>query len=188
MEKGYRSRREPGDEDEAFTPMSDKRTIYLVNVFVVHTVRFLNRFSALCEQKLAEVHRRILRLDATLTLLEAKLKSVDGLEEVGQTSSFHASPELSSSENPANETGESSSEGVQLSLKTCETSEEQNNSTVSAPIPEQPVEMLRDDPKLSRFFRMLRVGVPEQAVKMQMSIEGLDPYLLNLSDASQPPS
>ncbi|KAH9329054.1 hypothetical protein KI387_001162, partial [Taxus chinensis] len=156
-----------------------------VNIFTVHTMRFLNRFSALCEQKLAEVHRRILRLDATLTLLEAKLKSVDGLEEVAAPSSFHASPELPSSENPANETVESSSECVQPSQKPCETSEEQNNSMISAPISEQPVQTLRDDPKLSRFFRMLRVGVLEQAVKMQMSIEGLDPDLLNLSNASE---
>ncbi|XP_077250132.1 uncharacterized protein LOC143889712 isoform X2 [Tasmannia lanceolata] len=59
----------------------DQRTLYLVNIFIVNTTRFLNRFSALCEEKLADVHRRILRLDATLTLLEVKLRSLDGVGE-----------------------------------------------------------------------------------------------------------
>lgn len=31
-----------------------------VNTYIVHTVQLLNNFSALCEQKLAEVHRYVL--------------------------------------------------------------------------------------------------------------------------------
>uniref|UniRef100_A0A0D6R2F2 WASH complex subunit 3 n=1 Tax=Araucaria cunninghamii TaxID=56994 RepID=A0A0D6R2F2_ARACU len=188
MNKGYRPTMEAEEEDETSIPMSDKRTIYLVNVFMVHTARFLNRFSALCEQKLAQVHGRILRLDATLTLLEAKLKSVDGLEEVGVPSSLHVSPEFPSSANPVIDTGDLSSEDIQHPLETSEPLEEQNNPVTSTPTPEQHLQMLRDDPKLSRFVRMLQVGVPEQAVKRQMSIEGLDPDLLKLSSTLQSPN
>uniref|UniRef100_A0A0D6R5M6 WASH complex subunit 3 n=1 Tax=Araucaria cunninghamii TaxID=56994 RepID=A0A0D6R5M6_ARACU len=136
MNKGYRPTMEAEEEDETSIPMSDKRTIYLVNVFMVHTARFLNRFSALCEQKLAQVH----------------------------------------------------GEDIQHPLETSEPLEEQNNPVTSTPTPEQHLQMLRDDPKLSRFVRMLQVGVPEQAVKRQMSIEGLDPDLLKLSSTLQSPN
>ncbi|KAG0586297.1 hypothetical protein M758_2G089500 [Ceratodon purpureus] len=56
--------------------MADNRTVFLVNTFIAHTVLLLNNFSAVCEDKLADVHLRILRLEATTTLLESKLDSV----------------------------------------------------------------------------------------------------------------
>lgn len=188
MENRYNTTTGTDEEDESWIPMSEKRTIYLVTVFIVHTTRFLNRFSALCEQKLAEVHRRMLRLDATLTLLEAKLKSVDACEGVAGPSSLHAPPDFPSSDSvpqAANHSEDPSSEAIRTLPESCKTSEQEKNTIISPPNPEQNVQMKRDDPKISRFLRMLRVGVPEQAVKLQMSIEGLDPNLLNLPDAMQ---
>eukprot|EP01018_Ginkgo_biloba_P026161 Gb_09458 [translate_table: standard] len=52
-------------------------------------------FSKTSKQSIA---RRILRLDATLTLLEAKLKSVDGVEEASEPSSQHAQPVFASND------------------------------------------------------------------------------------------
>lgn len=190
MENRYNTTTGPDEEDESWIPMSEKRTIYLVTVFIVHTTRFLNRFSALCEQKLAEVHRRMLRLDETLTLLEAKLRSVDGCEGVVGPSSLHVPPDFPSSDSvpqAANCSGDPSSEAIRTPPESCKTSEQEKNKIISPPNPEQNLQMERDDPRFSRFLRMLRVGVPEQAVKLQMSIEGLDPNLLNLSDAMQSP-
>eukprot|EP00850_Spirogloea_muscicola_P020524 SM000219S06669 [mRNA] locus=s219:55462:57431:+ [translate_table: standard] len=46
---------------------------------------------------------------------------------------------------------------------------------------------VKDDPQYSRFFRMLHVGVPAQAVKMQMSLESLDPSKLDKADAPASP-
>lgn len=34
------------------------------------------------------------------------------------------------------------------------------------------------DPRYARFFRMVQVGVPPQAVKLKMKAEGLDPNIL----------
>lgn len=62
------------DEEAAALSVSDQRTLYLVNIFIGNTARFLNSFSSLCEDKLSQLHRRLLHLDATLTLLEAKLE------------------------------------------------------------------------------------------------------------------
>ncbi|TVU13546.1 hypothetical protein EJB05_40606, partial [Eragrostis curvula] len=69
-----------GDNDEESVraiAVSDQRTIYLVNMFIANTVEFLNSFAALCDDKLALLHRKIVKLDSSLALLEAKLHSID---------------------------------------------------------------------------------------------------------------
>ncbi|XP_072964193.1 uncharacterized protein [Typha angustifolia] len=77
-----------GEEAEALS-ISDQRTLYLVNIFIANTARFLNSFSALCEDKLAHLHRRIVRLDASLTLLEAKIRSVCLYQDIDKASGLN---------------------------------------------------------------------------------------------------
>ncbi|XP_010908175.1 uncharacterized protein [Elaeis guineensis] len=80
---------QPADEEEeAAFATSDQRTLYLVNIFIGNTARFLNNFADVCQDKLANVHRRILRLDASLTLLEAKLRSTCPKQEFEDDSGF----------------------------------------------------------------------------------------------------
>ncbi|XP_038976882.1 WASH complex subunit 3-like isoform X2 [Phoenix dactylifera] len=78
------------EEEEAALAISDQRTLYLVNIFISNNARFLNTFADLCQDKLADVHRRILRLDASLTLLEAKLRSTCPKKELEDDSGFKA--------------------------------------------------------------------------------------------------
>ncbi|EHA8587751.1 WASH complex subunit 3 [Cocos nucifera] len=81
---------QPADEEgEVALATSDQRTLYLVNIFIGNTARFLNNFADLCQDKLAHVHRRILRLDASLTLLEAKLRSTCPKQEFEDDSGFN---------------------------------------------------------------------------------------------------
>lgn len=168
----------------------DQRPLFLVNVYIIHTVRFLNKFSAVCEQKLAEVHRRILRIDATLTLLEAKLNSIDCLDKVRESSGHDVSPNLPiSTVDRVPEDGGGitlpSSEAVQISSPSIRANEQPIILEHSSPRAEEPsFTVMKDDPQFSRFFRMLRVGVPEKAVKLQMSLEGYDPSLLEKPEAS----
>lgn len=35
-----------------------------------------------------------------------------------------------------------------------------------------------NDPRFSKFFKMIQFGVPRQAVKLKMQTEGLDPNVL----------
>uniref|UniRef100_A0A0D9W3C4 Uncharacterized protein n=1 Tax=Leersia perrieri TaxID=77586 RepID=A0A0D9W3C4_9ORYZ len=77
-----------GDEEEESVraiAVSDQRTIYLVNMFIANTVEFLNSFSALCNNKLALLHRKIVKLDSSLALLEAKLHSIDDANALGHS-------------------------------------------------------------------------------------------------------
>ncbi|CAA6664198.1 unnamed protein product [Spirodela intermedia] len=63
------------DNHDELVAICDRRTLYLVNIFLGSSANFLNSFAAVCEDKLADVHRRILRVDSTLRILEAKLCS-----------------------------------------------------------------------------------------------------------------
>nr|KAF6454246.1 WASH complex subunit 3 [Molossus molossus] len=68
--------------------IQQKRTVAFLNQFVVHTVQFLNRFSTVCEEKLADLSLRIQQIETTLNILDAKLSSIPGLEDV----TFEVSP------------------------------------------------------------------------------------------------
>uniref|UniRef100_A0A8I3WNE4 WASH complex subunit 3 n=1 Tax=Callithrix jacchus TaxID=9483 RepID=A0A8I3WNE4_CALJA len=52
--------------------IQQKRTVAFLNQFVVHTVQFLNRFSTVCEEKLADLSLRIQQIETTLNILDAK--------------------------------------------------------------------------------------------------------------------
>ena len=42
---------------------------------------------------------------------------------------------------------------------------------------------VKDAPELQPFFKMLRMGVPLEAVKLKMSRENLNPNLLDIPDS-----
>ena len=46
---------------------------------------------------------------------------------------------------------------------------------------------LSDHPQIGNYFKMLRLGVPAQAVKLQMSREGFEPRFLDLPPDSPLP-
>ncbi|KAM4881961.1 WASH complex subunit 3 isoform 3-T3 [Thomomys bottae] len=68
--------------------IQQKRTVAFLNQFVVHTVQFLNRFSTVCEEKLSDLSLRIQQIETTLNILDAKLSSIPGLDDV----TFEVSP------------------------------------------------------------------------------------------------
>jgi len=51
--------------------------------------------------------------------------------------------------------------------------------------PEPPVVLLKDDPKLGKYFKMLSMHLPKPAVLMKMQADGIDPKILDM-DPDQP--
>src|SRR5690606_9285330 len=62
-------------EDKDFRPIPLRDTLTMVNQFVTTTVDFLNRFSGDCEFKLQQVETSLKKMEAAISLLEAKLNS-----------------------------------------------------------------------------------------------------------------
>ncbi|XP_063823075.1 WASH complex subunit 3 [Ostrinia nubilalis] len=125
--------------------LQQKRTLAFVNHFAITTVQFLNNFMKNCEQKLMHFERKLEKVEAAMVLLEARLSSIP---EVNSVKEVEKPPEDSSSDSKP------------------EPSPETQETEQSPP---------QTRPEYDRFIKMVQVGVPLQAVKLKVSMEGLDP-------------
>ncbi|XP_049940427.1 WASH complex subunit 3 [Schistocerca serialis cubense] len=140
----------PGVDYTQVTPIHQKRMYAFINHFITNTVSFLNKFSQSCELRLEKFDSRLQKLEASLCILETKLNSIAGLDEVPVTVSYSA-----------------------------DKPEELQPPVTTETITEQPDTQPQIDPALSKFVRMIQVGVPVQAVRMKMQAEGMDPSVLD---------
>lgn len=138
--------------------IQQKRTLAFVNHFVTTNVKFLNSFARTCENKLMLFEQKLEKVNATMVLLESKLSSIPEVN-APQTETAEKTEEIS--QNAAEEAKEPSNEG--------------NNE--SSNIQEDLSKIHR--PEYNRFLKMVQVGVPVQAVKLKVSLEGLDPNILD---------
>ncbi|XP_055793378.1 WASH complex subunit 3 [Salvelinus fontinalis] len=164
--------------------IQQRRVVAYLNQFIVHTVRFLNRFSTVCEEKLACISLRIQQIETTLSILEAKLSSIPGLEDVRVAGV---------GQRPATE------------VNCPAVVPSQPETPIALPVPLPPPEAspnipdpraadaagdnrmtVAKDPRYARYLKMVQVGVPVMAIKNKMVQEGLDPNLLDTPDAPVP--
>ncbi|XP_050752783.1 WASH complex subunit 3 isoform X2 [Gymnogyps californianus] len=155
--------------------IQQKRTVAFLNQFVVHTVQFLNRFSTVCEEKLSALSLRIQQIETTLNILDAKLSSIPGLEDVKfEVSSANmnrvtngpvaqATTDQQTAQNDIHEEGLQKTEVVTENVRT-----------------------VAKDPRYARYLKMVQVGVPVMAIRNKMISEGLNPDLLETPDAPVP--
>lgn len=166
--------------------IQQRRVVAYLNQFVVHTVRFLNRFSTVCEEKLANISLRIQQIETTLCILEAKLSSIPGLEDV--------TVEGLSQRQPAQANGPTTISQSQMdaapagSLPPPEPAQTAPDpaTTPKAEAAAENVMTVAKDPSYARYLKMVQVGVPVMAIKNKMVLEGLDPNLLETPDAPMP--
>ena len=138
-----------GVDYEQVEPLQRKRLLKFVNHFVLQMVNFLSNFSQTCDMKLMSISQKLNDLETSLVLLENKLESVP-------------------------------------SLKLESTMQEQETKSTAEPVVQAEEEMEAEVKKESQideslvapFKKMLQVGVPEQAVRQKMKIQGLDDALL----------
>ncbi|KAK7130080.1 hypothetical protein R3I94_009061 [Phoxinus phoxinus] len=157
--------------------IQQRRIVAFLNQFIVHTVRFLNRFSTVCEEKLASVSLRIQQIETTLSILEAKLASIPGLEEV--TVDGVRAPAVTNG--PAVEGSRAAGPPVEAPQQTKVAPQEPK-----AEVPAENIMTVAKDPRYARYLKMVQVGVPVMAIKNKMVLEGLDPSLLDAPDAPVP--
>ncbi|XP_059367900.1 WASH complex subunit 3 [Carassius carassius] len=158
--------------------IQQRKIVAFLNQFIVNTVRFLNRFSTVCEEKLATVSLRIQQIETTLSILEAKLASIPGLEDVT------VDGVRSSTETNGPAAAGSHATGPALGPPV-----EQAQVAPQEPKAEAPAENMMTvakDPRYARYLKMVQVGVPVMAIKNKMVMEGLDPGLLDTPDAPVP--
>ncbi|XP_037052751.1 WASH complex subunit 3 isoform X6 [Peromyscus leucopus] len=153
--------------------IQQKRTVAFLNQFVVHTVQFLNRFSTVCEEKLADLSLRIQQIETTLNILDAKLSSIPGLEDV----TVEVSP-LSVTAVPSGSHSESPPEQPQIYTNSLQQDSTQDSGPQESEVSSENIVTVAKDPRYARYLKMVQVGVPVMAIRNKMISEGLDPELL----------
>ncbi|XP_045447340.1 WASH complex subunit 3 [Melitaea cinxia] len=139
--------------------LQQKRTLAFVNHFVITTVQFLNNFAKKCEQKMMLFERKLEKINATMVLLETRLSSIPEVN----TETDAAKPQEPVTEQPT-EINEANSEQINAANEN---------------IPENSNTAEKIKPEYERFVKMVQVGVPIDAVKLKISLEGLDPNELD---------
>ncbi|KAG0726131.1 WASH complex subunit 3 [Chionoecetes opilio] len=163
--------------------INQKRTLAFINHWVLHTVAFLNQFSAMCEEKLIALETKLRRADHTLAILEAKLSSVPDLEGVVATTaaSGQGAQSGTTTTGAADEASAATPKEDEVTpnpTPTTATTEPEGQDVVDEAPPQPATKPISEDPRYAHYFRMLKMGVPDPAVRMKMSSEGVDPSLL----------
>ncbi|XP_006010089.1 WASH complex subunit 3 [Latimeria chalumnae] len=162
--------------------IQQKRTVAFLNQFIVHTVQFLNRFSTVCEEKLGALSLRIQQIETTLNILEAKLSSIPGLEDV----KVDVSNQNCVGNGPVSAATTNRQE-QQTTLPLPALVQENNTAeSQQKPVTTENVLTVAKDPRYARYLKMVQVGVPVMAIRNKMVSEGLDPDLLETPDAVVP--
>ncbi|XP_068443072.1 WASH complex subunit 3 [Clinocottus analis] len=166
--------------------IQQRRVVAYLNQFVVHTVRFLNRFSTVCEEKLANISLRIQQIETTLCILEAKLSSIPGLEDVTVDGVSQRPPAQANGLSTAGQSQADYPPARTLPPPELAQAAPEPAATPKAEAPADDVMTVAKDPRYARYLKMVHVGVPVMAIKNKMVLEGLDPNLLDTPDAPVP--
>lgn len=176
--------------------IQQRRVVAYLNQFIVHTVRFLNNFSTVCEEKLANISLRIQQIETTLCILEAKLSSIPGLEDVTVEGAERRQPPQSNGPTAAGQAQAGATPVVLPSPESLQSAPEASApqkaeaepeaAVVAVPAPAANVMTVAKDPRYARYLKMVQVGVPVMAIRNKMVMEGLDPNLLDSPDAPVP--
>src|SRR3990167_6493584 len=176
---------------EKVESVSTQRTLAFVNNFLITTTQFLNRFSIVCEDRLREVSNSLQRLEITMTILEAKLVSIPGLEGITADTVPQAPQQIGGGEGdgpppppPPPPPGSGIPPPPPPPGSGIPPPPPPPGSGPPPPPQEAPEEeqatgiTYKKDPRYAHYFKMASIGIPEPQVKQKMQIEGVDPNIL----------
>ncbi|XP_023572672.1 WASH complex subunit 3 isoform X3 [Octodon degus] len=125
-------------------------------------------------KKLANLSLRIQQIETTLNILDAKLASIPGLDDV----MLEASPVSVTSVTDRSHSEATSEQSQQNST--------QDPGPQESEVSSENILTVAEDPRYARYLKMVHVGVPVMAIRNKMISEGLDPDLLERPGAPVP--
>eukprot|EP01112_Ceratiomyxa_fruticulosa_P008270 TRINITY_DN2138_c0_g1_i1.p1 TRINITY_DN2138_c0_g1~~TRINITY_DN2138_c0_g1_i1.p1 ORF type:complete len:212 (+),score=72.08 TRINITY_DN2138_c0_g1_i1:295-930(+) len=164
-----------------------KKTVAYINNFIINTTQFLNRFNYLCEKKLNEVSNQIQRLEITMSILEVKLASIPGIEGDAPP------PQQQQQQQPQQQAPVENvgapppppppMPGAKAAAQPAQPIQQEQNVGLPPPPPAESSGLtMKDDPRYSKYFKMLRMGIVVQSIQQKMMMEGIDPNILDHPD------
>jgi len=152
-------------------PIAIKKTLMIVNNFIINTADFCNKFSVLCERKLAKITQNVQRIEIVLSLLEAKLESVPWLSGTAGPTPMGGAP------TPAGDLSGAPPPPMMDGAPPPPPSAPQPGA--DAP-PAATGLKLKDDDRYKKYFKMLDMGVQKESLYPRVQADGLDPAVLDM--------
>ncbi|KAI6197019.1 hypothetical protein M3Y94_01176000 [Aphelenchoides besseyi] len=156
---------------ETAQPLDPKVVIPLINEYLLRISDIQNTCTAKLERAFGELECRLDRTETLLCLLEKRLERVELpiLPTIESNVSLPMQIPTPSHSEMTNETKIDVSIGQQIEEKIEEAplSVETNKTKVS------------EHPTYVKYFKMIRLGIPEAAVRQKMGAEGFDPNILS---------
>uniref|UniRef100_A0A7E4VUF7 WASH_WAHD domain-containing protein n=1 Tax=Panagrellus redivivus TaxID=6233 RepID=A0A7E4VUF7_PANRE len=168
-----------------------KKPILLINEFIMRTTDTVNTFAVKMESIVFDLESRLIELETQLDLMDAKLSS--------------CKPKTGDTPEPSKETPKVETEPppapsnmiLDPPMSTSTPIDRNPPQIVEAPAapteqpqPEVPAESntmkISEHPDFVKYFKMLKLGIPEAAVRIKMSSEGVDPDILANPNAPVP--
>ncbi|KAH9108893.1 hypothetical protein AeMF1_015936 [Aphanomyces euteiches] len=170
-----------------------QKSLLLVTNFCANSVRFLNHFSSLCEERLLTISNNLTRLEISLAILEAKLNSIPDLPTTISAADIAADVNLPPTDAapppPPPPPGPAPGE-EQSTAPPPPPPPPADGSSPEAPPPPPAANILKlkDDPMYEKYFKMQKLGMPVGAIRQKMQLDGVDPDVLNLDPEGPSPS
>lgn len=155
---------------ESSEALSSNFVTQVVNQFLVQYSKTLITCSATCEEKLLSLNTKLTKLEAALILLEKKLEPFSAGEKQVVTQQQKVEPESNVEPKEEINNVDDNNTFVEETLEVeNEILEEVENDRLR----------IKDAPELQTYFKMLKMGVPHEAVKLKMARENIDVSLLD---------
>ncbi|CAG9531808.1 unnamed protein product [Cercopithifilaria johnstoni] len=183
---------------EEMKPLGTKQIVAFVNYFLMRNVEMLQNFVSNVERRIVDMERRLNRVEVELKLLELKLDSVPGLQIIVSKATELSEKQQNDGPLFSGITMEDTMKKDRVVQNAEVVNSEPLSASSSTATLERPHELMvskassmkqnhclhiRDDPRYAIYFKMLKMGVPECAVKQKMASQGIDTALLQTPDA-----
>ena len=154
----------------SITPIPLTKLSVVMNNFITNTLTHLNKLSVKGDEKLAEFDQKLNDLDVMTTLLEAKLNSLpEKIQPEPQIQTAQSSSQENDQDQYQNQEDEQQKEEMQ------EDEEEEKEKEGEDLSPEEALEnFLQKHENFRNIYKMLKMGVPPQAVEQKVKVNALD--------------
>lgn len=175
-------------------PLDTRDLVRIINDFLLTSSDFLNSFCAKFEDRILTLEARLNSFESQLILLEQKLADIpDSVGTIQQNMVGFGCQQMEGCSIEKNESANKDELGPPTERLSEE--EQQPKMSASSDREEKPPQSqegdangmaAKDHPIMGKYFRMLKMGVPEPAVKQKMRSEGVDPAILDQPERQMP--
>ena len=172
----------------SITPIPLTKLSVVMNNFITNTLTHLNKLSVKGDEKLAEFDQKLNDLDVMTTLLEAKLNSLpekitSGYPDILAVKFDDLNPKIIQLQNAQSSSQEHDQDHQEEEEEEAQGEEKQEEKKGEEPeekegedlSPEEALEnFLQKHENFRNIYKMLKMGVPPQAVEQKVKVNALD--------------